>query len=140
MKTERWSYDASGFTGARMMIRFKNFRLYSYQRKEEKMQKMILCLLLVLLSCGPTSAGILGGRIIREDGSSLAKTEIVIEGKHTMTNEFGGYAVELTDGERELNVVIDGTAYTSERITIYTPRTKQNWRLSHKEKKLIRIR
>ncbi len=104
------------------------------------MQKMILCLLLVLLSCGPTSAGILGGRIIREDGSSLAKTEIVIEGKHTMTNEFGGYAVELTDGERELNVVIDGTAYTSERITIYTPRTKQNWRLSHQEKKLIRIR
>ena len=82
----------------------------------------------------------LSGRIIQEDGSSLANAKIIIEGREVMTNAFGGYAVELPDGEHELNVVIEGTSYTSEGIKIYSPKTKQNWRLDREGRRLIKIR
>jgi len=89
---------------------------------------------------GPASAGILTGRIIKEDGKSLSKSKVVIDGKETQTNDFGGYQVELSDGERSLNVVIDNITYASDKILIYSPRTEQNWRIDSKGKKLIKIR
>lgn len=73
-------------------------------------------LMVTFLLCATATAGILSGRIIKENGTSLAKTKIAVEGKGVVTNEFGGYEVELKDGERELNVVIDNVPYTSERI------------------------
>ena len=97
-------------------------------------------LMVTFLLCTTATAGILSGRIIKENGTSLAKTKIAVEGKGVVTNEFGGYEVELKDGERELNVVIDNVPYTSERILIYSPRTNQNWRMQFKEKRLIKIR
>ena len=92
------------------------------------------------LVCGPASAGILTGRIIREDGKSLSKSKVVIDGKETQTNDFGGYQVELSDGERALKVVIDNVTYASDKILIYSPRTEQNWRIDPKNKRLIKIR
>jgi hypothetical protein len=86
------------------------------------------------------TAGILSGRIIKEGGSSLAKTRIVVEGKEIVTNEFGGYEVDLRDGDRELKVVIDNAPYTSEKILIVSPRTSQNWRMNPAQKRLIKIR
>lgn len=104
------------------------------------MKRIILGLLLVPLFYGVASAGMLYGRIIQEDGRPLAKTRIIIEGKKVITNEFGGYVVDLSDGERELNVLLNGASYTSEKIKIYSPRTKQNWRIDRREKRLIKIR
>jgi hypothetical protein len=70
----------------------------------------------------------------------LSKSKVVIDGKETQTNDFGGYQVELSDGERALKVVIDNVTYTSDKILIYSPRTEQNWRIDSKGKKLIKIR
>jgi len=105
-----------------------------------KMKKAILGLVFTLLFCEIVSAGMLYGRIIKEDGTPLANTKIFIEDKEIITNEFGGYAIGLPDGERELNVVINGISYISEHIIIYSPETKQNWRIDSGEKRLIKIR
>ena len=70
----------------------------------------------------------------------MSKTKIVIEGKEIVTNEFGGYEVNLSDGERELAVVIDKAPYTSEKILIVSPGTSQNWRVDSAQKRLIKIR
>ncbi|CAD7780095.1 hypothetical protein DMNBHIDG_02257 [Candidatus Methanoperedenaceae archaeon GB37] len=48
--------------------------------------------------------------------------------------------LDYQDGEHELNVIINDICYPSERIKIYSPRTKQNWRIDPREKKLIKIR
>ena len=104
------------------------------------MKSLVLLVTFLFLFCGISSAGMFYGRIIQENGKPLAKTRIVIEGKEVITNEFGGYAVRLPDGERELNISINGISYSSERIKIYSPRTKQNWRIDPREKKLIKIR
>jgi len=102
---------------------------------------MIVIIIIVLMMCCQSAfAGKLTGRIIKEDGKSLAKSKIVIEGKETTTNDFGGYQVELSDGERELKVTIDNVNYTSEKVLIYSPKTEQNWRIDSKSKKLIKIR
>ena len=106
----------------------------------KKAVAVILGMMVTFLFCGSAIAGILSGRIIKEDGGSLAKTRIVVEGKETMTNEFGGYEVELKNGERELNVVIDNVSYISEKLSIYSPMTYQNWRMDPKGKRLIKIR
>ena len=74
--------------------------------------------------CTQATAGPLSGRIIQENGASLAKAKVVVEGKEFVTNEFGGYEVELKDGARQLNMVIDNTPYTSETIPI-PPRIRQ---------------
>jgi hypothetical protein len=103
------------------------------------MNKLILGVIFMFLFYGTAFAGILFGRIIKEDGRPLAKTKITIQGEETVTNEFGGYKVKLNDGEDELSVVIDNTSYTSERILIYSPETKQNWRIDPRGKKLIKI-
>ena len=95
---------------------------------------------LIFLFCQNVSAGVLAGRIIKEDSKSLAKTKISIEGKETITNEFGGYQVELPDGERLLKVIIDNVPYTSDKILIYSPKTEQNWRIDPNGKRLIKIR
>jgi hypothetical protein len=55
--------------------------------------------------------------------------KIKIENKEITTNAFGGYRVDLNDGNRALNVAIDSTTYTTEEIRIFSPRTKQNWRI-----------
>lgn len=104
------------------------------------MKKLIYGLILVFLFSEIASAGTLFGRIIQENGRSLAKTKIIIEGEDMVTNEFGGYKVELPDGERELNVMINDIPFTSEKIKIYSPKTKQNWRIEYGQKRLIRIR
>ncbi len=104
------------------------------------MKKMILMLIWVFLFQGIVSAGILFGRIIKGDGKPLAKTRVIFEGIEIITNAFGGYKVKLNDGERELNVVIYGEEYTSEEIRIYSPETKQNWRIDKNEKRLRKIR
>jgi len=56
------------------------------------------------------------------------------------TNAFGGYKVELNDGEHELQVVINEEEYTSEKTRIYSPETKQNWRIDENQKRLRKIR
>ena len=104
------------------------------------MKKMILILIWIFLFQGIASAGILFGRIIKEDGKSLAKTKVIFEGIEITTNAFGGYKVELNDGECELHVVINNEKYTSERIRIYSPETKQNWLINENEKRLRKIR
>jgi hypothetical protein len=95
---------------------------------------------LTLFLCTHATAGLLSGRIIQENGASLAKVKVVVEGQEFVTNDFGGYEVELKDGARQLNMVIDNTPYTSETISIFSPRTSQNWRMDVKAKKLIKIR
>ena len=104
------------------------------------MRRIIFGISMVILFCGLALGGVLTGRIIKEDGSPLSKTKIIIEGRKVVTNEFGGYAVKLPDGEHELRIVIDGISYTSESINIYSPRTKQNWRIDHRKRRLIKIR
>jgi hypothetical protein len=101
---------------------------------------VVFVVAMTFLVCADAAAGILSGRIIKEGGSSLAKAKIVIEGKEIVTNEFGGYEVDLRDGERELRVVIDNAPYTSEKILIVSPRTSQNWRMNSTQKRLIKIR
>ncbi len=103
------------------------------------MKKMILVLIWVFLFQGIASAGILFGRIIKEDGKPLAKTKVIFEGIEITTNAFGGYRIELNDGERELQIVINEEEYTSEKIRIYSPETKQNWRIDENKKKLRKI-
>jgi len=105
-----------------------------------EMKKMILVLIWVFLFQSIAFAGLLFGRILKEDGKSLAKTKVIFEGIETTTNAFGGYKVELKDGERELLVVINGEEYTSEKIRIYSPETKQNWLIDKKKKRLRKIR
>jgi len=104
------------------------------------MKEICWALVFTLLFCGIGSSGMLYGRIIKEDGSPLANTKIFIEDRKVITNEFGGYAIELPDGERELNVVINNTSYVSESVIIYSPKTKQNWRIEPREKRLRKIR
>ncbi len=96
--------------------------------------------IIFMVLCENAFAGMLSGRIIKEDGKSLAKTKIVIEGKEITTNDFGGYQVELPDGERELQATIENVNYTSEKVLIYSPKTEQNWRIDSQSKKLIKIR
>jgi len=103
------------------------------------MKNLIIILIFLILSYGLVRAGTLYGRIIDENGRSLAKRLIIIEGKEIMTNEFGGYAVDLPDGERNIDIIIGGIKYTP-FVTIYSPQTKQNWRIDRKNKRLIRIR
>lgn len=56
----------------------------------------------------------------------MAKAKIVIEGKEMTTDEFGGYKIDLRDGQRELSRVIDSASYTSEKIKVFFPEVKQN--------------
>ena len=104
------------------------------------MKNVISILIFVCLFPVILSAGVLHGRIIKEDGKSLANTKVTFEGKTITTNSFGGYSVELKDGQRKLVVIINGERYESEEIRIYSPKTKQNWRKDRKTKKLIKIR
>jgi len=104
------------------------------------MKKMILVLIWIFLFQSIASAGILFGRIIKEDGKPLARTMVIFEGIEITTNAFGGYRVELNDGERELQIVINEEEYTSEIIRVYSPETKQNWRIDENEKRLRKIR
>jgi hypothetical protein len=105
------------------------------------MKKIILGLVLVILFSGTAQAGTLFGRIINDNGKPLAKVGIIFCDKDTvMTNEFGGYRIELPDGERELKVKIKGISYVSDRIKIFSPTTKQNWKLQTKEKRLTKIK
>ena len=121
------------------------------------MKKMILVLIFVFLFQGIGSAGILSGIIKKEDGKLLTKTKVIFERKEITTNAegeeittiaerkeittnaFGGYKVELQDGEHELQVVINEEEYTLETIIIYSPETKQNWRIDENERKLRKI-
>lgn len=93
------------------------------------MKKIYLLCCMCFLLADPGWAGMLTGRIIGEDGKPLSKTSIIIQGIEVMTNEFGGYEVQLPDGERELNVDIHGKSFKTQKISIYSPQTKQNWRV-----------
>ncbi len=121
------------------------------------MKKMILVLIFVFLFQGIGSAGILSGIIKKEDGKLLTKTKVIFERKEITTNAegeeittiaerkeiktnaFGGYKVELQDGEHELQVVNNEEEYTLETIINYSPETKQNWRIDENERKLRKI-
>jgi hypothetical protein len=106
-----------------------------------KFKGSLICVAIIsMVFCQNAFAGTLSGRMIKEDGKSLAKTKIVIEGKEITTNDFGGYQVELPDGERELQATIENVNYTSEKVLIYSPKTEQNWRIDSQSKKLIKIR
>lgn len=85
-------------------------------------------------------AGDLSGRIIKDEGSPLANTEVSIDNEKIKTNEFGGYRVKLQDGKRELNIKFGGDDYTSEIINIYSPEVKQNWKVDSKNRKFVKIR
>ncbi|MEW6584515.1 MAG: hypothetical protein AB1442_02770 [Nitrospirota bacterium] len=104
------------------------------------MKTILLSLAIVLLLSDTAGAGALFGRIIDDNGRPVAKSAIAIEGANTVTNEFGGYRVVLPDGERELAVTINNVSYVSERIGIYSPETKQNWRIDYKTRRLLKIR
>ena len=104
------------------------------------MRKVILIPVLLLLFYEMAFAGILSGRIIDENGNSLANKVIEIEGKITKTNAFGVFSINIRDGKRKLEVKISGKVYQSDEITIYSPATAQNWRLDSKNNRLILIR
>jgi hypothetical protein len=109
------------------------------------MKKIFSVLVLVILFSGIVMAGALFGRILQENGKPLAKTVITIEDeksfkKSIKTNEFGGYSVELPDGERELKVTINNVQYTSEMIMIFSPKTRQNWKIENQNKKLMKTK
>jgi hypothetical protein len=106
----------------------------------KQIKKVILGIIIVFLFYGIASAGMLSGRIVKEDGRPLSKTEVYIQGKRIMTNEFGGYEVELPDGGQNIEVKIGNKSYLSDKIIIYSPKTRQNWRIDTKNKKLIKIR
>lgn len=93
----------------------------------------------LVLMTGALQAATLTGRIIRENGSSLSGSSLVIQGTAVTTNQFGGYEVQLPDGEYELTVTVDGQTYRTERIRVYSPQTKQNWRLNPATKHLDKI-
>lgn len=88
---------------------------------------------------GSTEAGTLTGRIIRDNGESLSASNLTIQGIGVTTNQFGGYEVQLPDGEYELTVTVDGQPYRTDPIRIYSPQTKQNWRLNPTAKRLEKI-
>ncbi len=94
------------------------------------MKIVIMVAVFVLLLCEVTMPGDLYGRIIQENGRALARTVIVIETDTVTTNGFGGYKVTLPDGTRELKFVINGKEYMTDSIKIYSPKTKQNWKMS----------
>lgn len=104
------------------------------------MQKAMMRLILISFFYGAAFAGSLSGRIIDKNGNSLANLEIKIEGKKVKTNAFGAYKVNLKDGKRKLTVEIFDQAYYTDEITIYSPATKQNWRVDKKNKRLIKIK
>lgn len=88
---------------------------------------------------GILEAGTLTGRIIRDNGASLSGGNLTFQGVAVTTNQFGGYAVQLPDGEYELTVTVDGQPYRTDPIRIYSPQTKQNWRLNPSAKRLEKI-
>jgi len=100
------------------------------------MKKIFLLWSICFLLADQGWAGMLTGRIIGGDGKPLSKTSIIIQGIEVMTNEFGGYEVQLPDGESELNVDIQGKSFRTQKISIYSPQTKQNWRIDSNEKLL----
>jgi|GEM_PF-2988302 len=103
------------------------------------MKKILVFWCICLLLPGALWAGMLEGRIIRADGSSLSNKAIVIQGNEIRTNQFGGYEVNLPDGDQQLSVSIDGQTYAAEGVRIYSPRTRQNWRLDQGKKLLRKI-
>jgi len=106
--------------------------------------KKIFCAVLIFAFAGNITfiggahAGLLQGRIINADGSPVAKKKITAEGVTATTNDFGGYELELKDGERELRVTIDGKQYATETVRVYSPRTKQNWKIEKNTLKKVR--
>lgn len=93
------------------------------------MRKLVMAFVIVVFLFDVSFAGLLYGRIMKADGKPLVNVKIKIENKEISTNAFGGYRIDLRDGNRKLNVVIGSTTYTTEEIRIYSPRTKQNWRI-----------
>ena len=110
------------------------------------MKTIVMAAAFVLLLCEVAMPGVLYGRIIQEDGKALARTVIKIEKDTSFvevkTNGFGGYKVRLPDGTRKLTFHIknkDGKwdAYTTDPIKIYSPKTKQNWKMHWDRKKEV---
>ncbi len=89
-------------------------------------------------------AGELNGVIIKEDGNPLGDAELNVEDKGVTisikTNTFGGYKIKLKDGEKELKFKIGDTVYISEKINVYSPAVKQNWKIDPRNRRLIKIR
>jgi hypothetical protein len=99
------------------------------------MKMIAMVAVFVLLLCEAALPGVLYGRIIKEDGRALARTRIAVETDTVTTNGFGGYEVRLADSTRTLTFRIMESdtvwnAYTTDPIRIYSPKTKQNWRMS----------
>lgn len=93
----------------------------------------------IVALAGSPKAGTLTGRIIRDNGASLSGSKITLQGITVTTNQFGGYEVQLPDGEYELVVTVDGQPYRTDPIRIYSPQTKQNWRLNPSAQRLEKI-
>jgi hypothetical protein len=64
----------------------------------------------------------------------------VVSGKEIRTNAFGGYRLDLPEGLQQLSVTIRGASYILGPVRIYSPETKQNWRIDPGSMRLIKIR
>lgn len=103
------------------------------------MNKIVLTVCMTLALAASLEAGTLTGRILRENGTSLSATTITIQGIEVTTNQFGGYEVNLPDGSQELVVMVEGKTYRTDTLRIYSPQTKQNWRLNPASQRLEKI-
>lgn len=105
-----------------------------------KITTVILGIMVTFLILGIASAATLYGIILQENGRPLVNTNIKVNGKEIRTNAFGGYRVDLPEGVQELSVAIKGASYMLGPVRIYSPETKQNWRLDPDSMRLIKIR
>ncbi len=105
-----------------------------------KITTVIVGIMVTFLIFGIASAATLYGIILQENGRPLVNSNIVVNGKEIRTNAFGGYRVDLPEGMQELSVTIKGASYMLDPVRIYSPETKQNWRIDPGSMRLIKIR
>ena len=105
-----------------------------------KITTVILGIIVTFLILSIASAATLYGIILQENGRPLVNANIKVNGKEIRTNAFGGYRVDLSEGVQELSVTIRGASYTLGPVKIYSPETKQNWRIDPDSMRLIKIR
>ena len=101
---------------------------------------VILGVMVIFQIFGIASAATLYGIILQENGRPLVNADLVVKGKVIRTNAFGGYRVDLNEGVHELSVTIKGASYMLGPVMIYSPETKQNWRIDPDSQRLIKIR
>ena len=101
---------------------------------------VIVGIMVTFLIFGIASGATLYGIILQENGQPLIHANIAVNGKEIRTNAFGGYRVDLPEGMQELSMTIKGASYMLDPVRIYSPETKQNWRIDPGSMRLIKIR